>query len=49
MCQRRLKGLEACLFYWGGYNQEAAYKIGGNLWQPIHLIEDRIYKKTQKK
>lgn len=48
MCRRRLKGLEACLFYWGEYNQEAAYRIGGNLWQPMHLIEDRIYEKLKK-
>lgn len=47
MCQRRLKELEACLFYWGGYNQEAAYRTGGNLWQPMHLIEDRIYEKLK--
>lgn len=48
MCQRRLKELEDCLFYWGGYNQEATYRTGGNLWQPMHLIEDRIYEKLKK-
>lgn len=48
MCQIRLEGLEGFLFYWCGYNQEAAYRIGENLWQPMHLIDDRIYEELKK-